>query len=454
MARSMSQRRRRLVGLSVIIALILAAGSATVALGQAPQTTVYACLNTRTHTLFNVSTTSQRFCGSSATAVSWTSAAPSGSFIDNGTTLQTNANFNIDGSGQVGGNFSVGGNLSATGSINSAVGYQLGGTTALMDNASFGNLFVGPFSGTATTPLGVHNTGVGQSTLASNTSGQENTATGNLALRSNTTGDANTGTGVRALVSNTIGDSNTATGREALQANTTGNRNTGSGVDALSGNLTGNENTGTGFGALFTIESGSDNTAVGFLAGADTEADSSNNTFLGANAGTAASSGVERSTAIGANAKVTESDAVVLGDATNSNTKVGIGTTAPQSTLDVRGTIATSKGVQFGDGTTQTTAAPRVVSGTVAKDASQIIMNPAGAATVSYDSTTHEYTLTFATAALDPSGPQPTIVAMPVGALVQAAGVFIPSGAWQISIVFETPAGNPTQAAFSFTVTQ
>ena len=63
----------------------------------------------------------------------------------------------------------------------------------------------------------------------------------------------------------------------------------------------------------------------------------SNNTALGAGAGPASGSdALTNATALGANAQVTASNSLVLGN----NANVGIGTTAPTSTLQVNGTTA------------------------------------------------------------------------------------------------------------------
>lgn len=63
---------------AAIAALAFAAGNLVTARATPTPTTFYACLNTGTSTLFNVSTTTQRFCGSSATAVSWSQSGPPG----------------------------------------------------------------------------------------------------------------------------------------------------------------------------------------------------------------------------------------------------------------------------------------------------------------------------------------------------------------------------------------
>ncbi|MGA7860878.1 MAG: tail fiber domain-containing protein, partial [Thermoplasmata archaeon] len=129
--------------------------------------------------------------------------------------------------------------------------------------------------------------------------------------------------GTSALYSNTTGYANTASGGGALYSNTTGYNNTASGYDALQHNTTG------GF-----------NTALGYLAGSDQSSPSLTN-----------------STAIGAFADVTQSNSLVLGSINGVNgatasTNVGIGTTAPQYTLDVSGTGNFTGLVKFASGQT------------------------------------------------------------------------------------------------------
>src|SRR5271157_5240158 len=123
-----------------------------------------------------------------------------------------------------------------------------------------------------------------------------------LGFAGNTTmsGGLNTAAGSQALASNTSGSANTAIGSSALQYNTTGTYNTAIGEFAgLAGDLssiTGQLNTALGYQATF---------GTGSLTNA---------------------------TAIGAAAEVDVSNALVLG---MPGTNVGIGTTAPISTLDV-----------------------------------------------------------------------------------------------------------------------
>jgi len=185
------------------------------------------------------------------------------------------------------GNQTVNGNLSATGVV-TGNSYQIGSNLFAFGSHTNGNAFLG-FAG---------NTGM--------------------------TGNSNTASGWQALFSNTTGSQNTASGSSALFFNTTGGQNTASGSSALYNN-TGSNNSGFGYEAGNT-EDGS------FLTGY-------NNTALG-NYATFGTGTLTNATAIGAYAEVTESNALVLGEINGVNsayasTNVGIGTTAPISTLDV-----------------------------------------------------------------------------------------------------------------------
>ncbi len=186
------------------------------------------------------------------------------------------------------GNQAVNGNLSATGPV-TGNSFQIGSNLFGFGSFANSNAFLG-FAG---------NTGM---------TGGANTATGYVALASNSTGTQNTASGAGALYSNTMGTDNAADGYDALFYDTTGNYNTGTGTFA--GN--------TADSSLLT---GSNNTALGAFA------------YLGTGS-------LSNATAIGANAEVTASNALVLGSISGVNnatisTYVGIGTTAPISTLDV-----------------------------------------------------------------------------------------------------------------------
>jgi|HubBroStandDraft_1064217.scaffolds.fasta_scaffold01331_2 hypothetical protein len=180
------------------------------------------------------------------------------------------------------GNQTVTGNLTATnltatssvsgGVVNATTGYDLGGVPFDSGSTLTANAFLG-FAGNGNANAGSFNTAVGYQALANNGS------------------NYNTAVGISALSSNTSGTFNTATGEYAGQ---------------------------TFDGSSVT---GSDDTAVGTLAGFSTGS-------------------LNNATAIGANAEVSKSNALVLGAITGTNSgtsvSVGIGTSAPAATLDVR----------------------------------------------------------------------------------------------------------------------
>ncbi len=176
--------------------------------------------------------------------------------------------------------------LDVNGIINSSVGFGFGSNLFAFGSVSNFNAYFG--------------FGAGNSTMT----GGYNTASGNGTLFFNTTGSYNNASGTYALGLNTTGSQNTASGAETLYFNTTGSNNTASGYYALFFNATGNYLT-----------------CIGYYCGASVD-------------------GLSNATAIGASAQVSESNALVLGsingvNGATSNVNVGIGTTAPTTTLHV-----------------------------------------------------------------------------------------------------------------------
>ncbi|HEY3382836.1 MAG TPA: tail fiber domain-containing protein [Vicinamibacterales bacterium] len=120
---------------------------------------------------------------------------------------------------------------------------------------------------------------------------------------------------------------------------TSGGSNTGVGYQALYTNSTGDSNTAVGYGSLLQTSVGAGNTAIGTQAGA-LVVTGSNNTFVGYHAATDGyNSGIVNATAIGANALVTQNNSLVLGGTGANAVSVGIGTSAPNTTLQVVGDI-------------------------------------------------------------------------------------------------------------------
>ena len=129
-------------------------------------------------------------------------------------------------------------------------------------------------------------------------------------------GTGNTAFGANILAANTaLGSGNNALGNSALSKNTTGSDNTAVGYNALSDNITGSRNVAIGNGSGVTTGNLDNTVAIGINAKA-----SGNN-----------------SVAIGYLAKAEAENSIVLGDA-NKEIKVGIGTTKPETALEIAGT--------------------------------------------------------------------------------------------------------------------
>ncbi|CAN5721157.1 hypothetical protein BH10BAC2_BH10BAC2_17840 [soil metagenome] len=194
------------------------------------------------------------------------------------------------------------------------------------------------------------NTALGINTLLSNTTGTGNVAIGTNALYKNTRGRnlvaigdsalfnfngllafSNTAIGSKALFSATGTYRSTATGFQSLYSSLSGYDNTANGVQALYANTSGNSNTGIGSNSLYANTTGIRNTAVGTLS-LEGNTTGIHNTAIGYNADVS-SNNLSNATAIGANATVSASNSLVLGN----NANVGIGTTAPNTKLQVHG---------------------------------------------------------------------------------------------------------------------
>jgi hypothetical protein len=220
------------------------------------------------------------------------------------------------------------------------------------------------------------NTAVGFQTITGNTFGGFNSAFGNLALSKTTTGNSNTAIGSDALTENTTGNSNTAVGRTALSNNTVGGSNVAIGASAFLNNISGSTSIAIGAfaGNLNNENSPLTNIISSIFIGASTKGTSASpsnqivigvgTTALADNSTIIGTTGTTRTHLYGnlslgltsadttARVKATSSDATSGSFAAkfqnNSGTDilsvrgdglVGIGTTSPAQTLDIRGTM-------------------------------------------------------------------------------------------------------------------
>jgi hypothetical protein len=177
--------------------------------------------------------------------------AGSPSYIQNGTSQQSSASFNIDGSGTLGGTL-------AANVVNAQTNYTLAGVTVL--SGSISNLFIGDFAGQVG-PTGSANTFVGDNSGQSDTSGGSNTFVGNLSGQANTLGSNNTFLGFNAGSHNTTGGDNTFVGYTA-GVNSIGSGNTFVGRQAGFNNTTGGDNVFLGFQAGSNNTTGSNDTYI------------------------------------------------------------------------------------------------------------------------------------------------------------------------------------------------
>jgi hypothetical protein len=173
------------------------------------------------------------------------------------------------------------GTSNTTGHSNTFSGYQAGSS----NTEGYENTFSGYQTGYSNT-TGRYNTFSGYYAGRSNTTAHFNTFSGYMSGRYNTTGYANTFSGYEAGFCNTTGYRNTFLGNYAGMRNTTGNCNTFSGSEAGFRNTTGYYNTFSGYSAGYYNREGSRNTIIGCDAGRGTSAhNKSGNVFIGYQAG-------------------------------------------------------------------------------------------------------------------------------------------------------------------------
>ena len=243
----------------------------------------------------------------------------------------TNGNGTITIAASGGGSTSPGGSntqvqFNNSGAFGGSANFTFDGNSIAVSSRTFGR---GAF-----TSGGVNNVAAGQNALSSNTTGEFSIAMGYNALTAQTTGGSNTGLGNAALAAVVSGSNNTGVGRNAF-ANTTASDNTGLGYFAGLNTTTGANNVAVGSGALQSNTTASNNTAVGYQAGSAITT-GAKNTIVGGYTGN--QGGLDIRTA---------NNYIVLSDGDGNPRqiidtagRVGIGTTNPNSRLDVDANIA------------------------------------------------------------------------------------------------------------------
>jgi hypothetical protein len=291
-----------------------------------------------------------------------------------------------------------------------------GSDTDVTNNYNSGNLFLGYQAGLANptdnTSSGYQNTAIGYQTLKDNTTGFKNTAVGFITLPANTTGARNTAYGAFSLYDNTSGDFNTALGFNTAGGITTGRANTvlGANVTGLAAGLNNNIIIADGDGNRRINVDANGNVGIGTatptgrLQIGETTANTSNMVIFGETIESSHTNlprihqtsgvvSVGNDLAIGATSSVggiafytgngtpsgllgTSSNTVKMAIATNGN--VGIGTTNPQSLLQVAGSI------QLGNDTAACPGASNVKVGALRYNSGSLqLCSPGGWASVS-----------------------------------------------------------------------
>ncbi|GAB4024038.1 hypothetical protein [Spirosoma koreense] len=241
------------------------------------------------------------------------------------------------------------GNATMTGNLNTFLGWNAGqANTTGKQNTFLGmiagssnttgdfNAFLGAGAGQNNT-VGYENAFVGTYAGSSNTSGIGNAFMGSNAGQANTTGGINTFIGSRAGYMNSYGGSNNFVGGYAGYNNTTGSSNVFLGVQAGYSNTTGSGNTCIGNFAGYNNTTGAQNIflgpGTGFINNTTT---GSSNIFIGVGASvTEYTSVINNAAAFGTNARVSQSNSIVLGGTNENAVNVGIGNTAPTTTLHI-----------------------------------------------------------------------------------------------------------------------
>ena len=156
-------------------------------------------------------------------------------YLQNGTTTQTGATFNIDGNGTVGGTLS--GNA-----VNSASGFQIAGKTMFKVNPAIENIAIGDGAGNSSS-TGGQSQFIGDASGASLTTGNADVFIGSAAGYNTTTGNSDVYIGFTSGANSATGAYNTFVGGETGLANATGTYNTYLGFRAGANDTSGQGNT-------------------------------------------------------------------------------------------------------------------------------------------------------------------------------------------------------------------
>lgn len=249
-----------------------------------------------------------------------------------------------------------------SGSFNTFLGHKSGvanttgnsntfiGLTAGSDNVTgSNNTFFGNVSGGANT-TGNNNQFEGFASGAQNTTGNNNMALGFQSGNNNKTGDNNLFIGFQSGINNIIsnnqfigyqsgintvsGANNQFSGFQAGFLNTAGFNNMFSGNQAGYQNTVGDGNVFYGYNTGYSNTTGAGNTFIGKQSG-NISITGSNNTAIG-NQASPAFSNLTNTTSIGFNAQAAASNKLILGGTDQNAVQVGIGTSDPGYTLEIR----------------------------------------------------------------------------------------------------------------------
>ncbi len=202
----------------------------------------------------------------------------SNNYIQNTTTQQAPADFNISGNG-------------SADILNAATQYNIGGSRVL-SNAGTNNIFAGVGAGAANT--GSENAFFGRNAGNSNTTGGRNSFFGNTAGSRNTTGGGNSIFGAFAGFFNSQGNGNAFFGSFAGNSNTAGSNNAFFGTAAGLGNTTAGGNSFFGTQSGLRNTTGKDNAFFGQRSG-EQNLTADGNSFFGNDSGATNTTGAGNS---------------------------------------------------------------------------------------------------------------------------------------------------------------